>query len=64
MNLHLDILEVNFYYMKLLLEDELRLLRPSLPSIKKKIEKVKKEFPPDVGFEPTTFRSIARCSTD
>ena len=38
MNLHLDFLEVNFYYMKLLLEDELRLLRPSLPSIKKKIQ--------------------------
>ena len=51
MNLHLDFLEVN-YDMKLLLEDELRLLRPSLPSIKKKFEKVKKEFPPAVGFEP------------
>ena len=52
MNLHLDFLEVNFYDMKSLLEDELRLLRPSLPSIKKKFEKVKKEFPPAVGFEP------------
>ena len=36
MNLHLDILEVNFYDMKLLLEDELRLNRPSLSSIRKK----------------------------
>ena len=55
MNLLLDNLEVIFYDMNLLRAFDTNLdLGLSSSSIRKKIEKVMKEFPPVVGFEPQT----------